>query len=226
MSNEIFFMDELKKITELEEPVSPEVSFVRNFLGRISTILRADDDQKAKLTGPARLVATVLDSSSRVYLYKSEFEVLKKWEEKQAALQKVHLAHTNDQADAQFFEQQKNLHSAAAQPGFDHSRIISRDEWRAKFQSIRLSASEEQKRLWRQNIDLCREIAHRVVPILGEQAGSLEVSDKERFENFGLPYTGSPFAAACRDAAKFVSARVMLSESAGGPSDALPWLLL
>jgi hypothetical protein len=188
--------------------------------------LRADDDQKAKLTGHARLVLTVLDSSARVYLFKTEYEKLKAWQEKNAELQKVHMDHTNVEADGAFFAQQKNLHSAVAQAGFNHSSILSRDQWREKFQSIRLSASEEQKRLWRENIELCREIARRVVPVLLDQAASLEVSEKERFENFGLPYTGSPFAAACRAAAKFVETRVALSESAGAPSEALPWLIL
>ncbi|HEY5232103.1 MAG TPA: hypothetical protein VIK35_01030, partial [Verrucomicrobiae bacterium] len=140
------------------ENLTPEVSFVRGFLGRVSALLRADDDQKAKLTGSARLVLTVLDASSRVYLYKKEWEQLKAWADKNAALQKVHVSHTNTEADAQFFAQQKNLHSAVAQPDFDHSSILSRDQWREKFQSIRLSASEEQKRLWRENIELCREI--------------------------------------------------------------------
>ncbi|HEY5233676.1 MAG TPA: hypothetical protein VIK35_09100, partial [Verrucomicrobiae bacterium] len=208
-----------------DETVTPEVSFVRGFLGRVSALLRADDDQKAKLTGHARLVLTVLDSSARVYLFKTEYEKLKAWQEKNDALKSVHMAHTNVEADAQFFAQQKNLHSTVTQPGFNHSSILSRDVWREKFQSIRLSASEEQKRLWREHIELCREIARRVAPVLLEQAASLEVSEKERFENFGLPYTGSPFAAACRAAAKFVEARVALSESAEGPSAALPWLL-
>ena len=43
--------------------------------------LRADDDQKAKLTGHARLVLTVLDSSARVYLFKTEYEKLKAWQD-------------------------------------------------------------------------------------------------------------------------------------------------
>lgn len=209
-----------------DEPVSPEVSFVRTFLGRVSALLRADDDQKAKLTGPARLVLTVLDSSARVYLFKSEYEKLKAWQEKADALKKVHLDHTNVQADAAFFDQQKNLHSAVTQPGFNHSSILSRDQWRARFQEVRQSASEEQKRLWRENIGLCRDIAARVAPILLEQAEALETSDRQRHEDFGLPFTGSPFAAACRSAAKMVETRVALSESTGGPSDALPWIIL
>jgi hypothetical protein len=171
-------------------------------------------------------VLTVLDSSARVYLFKKEFDQLKAWQESSDALKKVHLAHTNPAADAQFFAQQKNLHSTVTQAGFNHSSILSRDAWREKFQAIRLSASEEQKRLWRDNIELCREIARRVAPVLLEQAASLEVSEKERYANFGLPYTGSQFADACRSAAKFVETRVALSESTGGPSDALPWILL
>lgn len=221
-------MDDTIKANELEpvENLTPEVSFVRGFLGRVSALLRADDDEKKKLIGSARLVLTVLDSSARVYLFKNEYEALKSWQDKSDALKKVHERHTNTQADTAFFSQQKNLHSTVTQAGFDHSSILSRDQWREKFQSIRLSASEEQKRLWRENIGLCRDIAARVVPILLQQADSLEVSEKERYENFGLPYPGSPFAVACRAAAKFVETRVALSESAGAPSDALPWLLL
>jgi hypothetical protein len=40
---------------EPAENLTPEVSFVRGFLGRVSALLRADADQKAKLTGAARL---------------------------------------------------------------------------------------------------------------------------------------------------------------------------
>lgn len=208
------------------ENLTPEVSFVRGFLGRVSALLRADDDARSRLIGHARLVLTVLDGSSRVYLFKAEYETLKAWQEKNDALRKVHARNTTTEADVAFFEQQKNLYSVAAQPGFNPSSILSRDQWREKFQSIRLSASEEQKRLWRENIELCRVIARRVAPVLLDQAASLDVSEKERFENFGLPFTGSPFAAACREAAKFVEARVALSESAEGPSAALPWILL
>jgi hypothetical protein len=211
---------------EPAENLTPEVTFVRSWIGRVSALLHSEDEQRAKLAGPARLVLTVLDSSSRVYLFKNEFEQLKAWQAQSDALGKVHLAHTNLEADVQFFAQQKNLHSAAAQPDFNPSSILGRDQWREKFQSIRLSASEEQKRLWRENIELCRVIARRVAPVLLDQAASLDVSEKERFENFGLPFTGSPFAAACREAAKFVEARVALSESAEGPSAALPWILL
>jgi len=208
------------------ENITPEVSFVRGFLGRVSALLRADDDQKKTLTGPARLVLTVLDSSARVYLFKADFETLKAWSDKTAALQKVHQQQTHTEADAAFFKQQASLHETAIAPGFNPSSILSRDQWREKFQAIRLSASEEQNRLWRENIELCRAIAARVTPILLEQAASLEVSEKERYENFGLPYHGSEFANACRAAAKFVEARVALSESTGGPSEALPWILL
>jgi hypothetical protein len=224
--------DEILNQTEPEaspaENLTPEVSFVRAWLGRVATLLQNDSDEKAKLTGPARLVLTVLDASSRVYLFANEYKVLKSWQEKNDALRKVHLAHTNTEADAAFFEQQKNLHSTAAQAGFNHSSILSRDQWREKFQAIRLSASEEQNRLWRENIELAREIAARVAPILAAQADSLEVSERERHENFGLPYSpgSSPFVTATRAAVKFVEARVALSESTGGPTDCLPWLLL
>jgi hypothetical protein len=212
--------------TPPDETPSLQVEFIRGFLGRVSALLRADDDQKKKLSGSARLVLTVLDSSARVYLYKNEFEALKSWQEKTDALRNIHLAHTNVEADNAFFEQQKNLHSTVTQAGFNHSSILTRDAWREKFQAIRLSASEEQKRLWRENIELCREIGRRVAPVLLAQADSLEQSEKERYENFGLPYHGSEFAAACRAAAKFVETRVALSESAEGPSAALPWILL
>src|ERR1019366_6131123 len=95
------------------ENLSPEVSFVRTFLGRIATILRADNDQKAKLVGPARLVCELLDAACKVYLFKAEYEKLKTWQEKTDALQKVHQQHTNTEADAAFFKQQASLHETA-----------------------------------------------------------------------------------------------------------------
>jgi hypothetical protein len=210
------------------ENLSPEVSFVRTFLGRIATILRADDDQKAKLTGPARLVAELLDASCKVFLFKAEYEKLKSWQEKTDTLQKVHVSHTNTEADAAFFEQQKNLHSTVTQAGFNHSSILSRDQWREKFQAIRQSAFAEQQRLWRENIELAREIASRVSPVIEQHAEQLEVSEKERFSRYALCYApgSSPVVVATRAAAKFVTSRVALNEATGGPTDCLPWLLL
>lgn len=208
------------------ENLSPEVSFVRTFLGRITTILRDADNQKAKLVGPARLVAELLDASCKVFLFKAEYEKLKSWQEKTDALQKVHMAHTNVEADTAFFEQQKNLHSTAAQAGFNHSSILSRDQWREKFQAIRQSAFAEQQKLWRENIKLAREIAARVAPVIEQHADQLEISEKEKFANYGLPYTGSPFVNATRAAGKFVTSRVALSEATGGPTECLPWILL
>ena len=212
--------------TAPDETPSPQVEFIRNFLGRVTAILRADAAQKSKLIGPARLVAELLDSACKVYLFRAEYEKLKSWQEKTDALQKVHLAHTNTEADAAFFKQQASLHETAIAPGFNPSSILSRDQWREKFQAIRLSASEEQNRLWRENIELAREIAARVAPVIEQHADQLEISEKEKFANYGLPYTGSPFVNATRAAAKFVEARVALSESTGGPSEALPWILL
>jgi hypothetical protein len=208
------------------ENLTPEVSFVRTFLGRIATILRADDDQKAKLIGPARLVAELLDASCKVFLFKAEYEKLKLWQEKTDALQKVHARHTNTEADCAFFSQQKNLHSTATQADFNHSSILSRDQWRLNFQAIRQSALAEQQRLWRENIKLAREIAARVAPVIEQHAEQLETSEKEKFANYGLPYTGSPLVTATRNAAKFVTGRVALSDGSGGPTDCLPWLLL
>jgi hypothetical protein len=210
------------------ENLSPEVSFVRTFLGRITTILRADDNQKAKLTGAARLVAELLDASCKVFLFKAEYETLKAWQEKTDALKKVHQRHTNLEADGAFFAQQKNLHSAVAQAGFDHSSILSRDQWREKFQAIRQSAFAEQQKLWRENIELAREIAARVAPVIEQHAEQLEISEKEKFTRYGLSYApgSSPVVIATRAAAKIVTARVALSEATGGPTDCLPWLLL
>jgi hypothetical protein len=211
-----------------DENITPEVSFLRGFLSRVTELLHSDADLKARLTGPARLVCELLDASSRIYIFESEFKKLKAWLSKDAALQKVHLAHTNTEADAAFFNQQNSLHQKASEPGFDHSSILSRDQWREKFQAIRQSALAEQQRLWRENIELAREIAHRVEPVILEQAASLEISEKEKFTRYGLSYApgSSPVVIACRAAAKFVISRVTLDTATGGPSACLPWLLL
>lgn len=207
------------------ENPSPETVFLRGFLGKISSFLREDADAKKRLTGSARLVAELLDSTGKVFLWKSEHEAFAAWQKKADELQQVHLAHTNTQADSAFFDQQKNLHSAVAQAGFNHSSILSRDEYRARFQSVRQSAFAAQEKLFRENFPLAKKLSARVAEILLEELPALEESERQRFASYGLPNT-SPIPAAVRAAAKFVTDRTTSNQGTGSPREILPWLLL
>jgi hypothetical protein len=210
---------------EPAETPSAETIFIRGFLGKISSILREDADAKKRLTGHARLVAELLDSTGKVFLWKSEYEAFAAWQKKADELQQVHLAHTNTEADAAFFKQQASLHEKASEPGFDHSSILSRDAWREKFQAIRLSAFAAQEKLFRENFPLAKKLSARVAEILLEELPALEESERQRFARYGLPNT-SPIPAAVRAAAKFVTDRTTSNQGTGSPREILPWLLL
>ena len=206
------------------ETVSPEVSFLRGFLSRVSQFLSTDE--KLKLSGSARLVAELLDSTGKVFLLRAEHEQLLKWKQQADALQKVHLDHTNTAADQKFNEQLATLHSKVGQPDHTASAILSREELRQKYEQVRTSARIAQQKLYSQNIQLARQLAYRAEEILLADVAGLEASEKERFARFGLPFTGSPFVHATRAAAKFVVDRVAADEGTGAPADFLPWLIL
>ena len=207
------------------ETPSAETIFIRGFLGKISSILREDADAKKRLTGSARLVAELLDSTGKVFLWKSEFEAFSAWQQKADELQKIHLSHGNDKADQAFFKQMASLHEKASDPGFNHSSILSRDEYRARFQSVRQSAFAAQEKLFRENFPLAKKLSARVAEILLEELPALEESERQRYGSYGLPNT-SPIPAAVRAAAKFVTDRTTSNQGTGSPREILPWLLL
>ena len=138
------------------ENLSPEVSFVRNFLGRVTAILRADDAQKAKLSGPARLVAELLDSSCKVFLFKAEYEKLKSWQEKTDELQQSSLEpHQRRKRTTHFLSNKKIAPFNSQRSLASIIRPFCRATNGAKnFSQSGRSAFAEQQRLWRENIDL------------------------------------------------------------------------
>jgi hypothetical protein len=222
-------MDETIKTNETEptpdETPSPETVFIRGFLGKISTILREDSAKKSQLSGSARLVAELLDSTGKVFLWKSEHEQLVAWQKTADELQICHRNHANDEADKKFFEQLATLHNTASQPGHMPSNILSRDEIRAKFELLRTSARLAQERLFRENLPLAKKLSARVEAILLEDLPALEESERQRFSNFGLTIA-SPIPAAVRAAAQFVTSRTTSAQGTGSPRELLPWLLL
>lgn len=207
------------------ETPSAETIWIRGFLGKISSILREDADQKKKLTGSARLVAELLDSTGRVFLWKSEFEALVAWQKSADDLQLVHRNHAADAADKKFFEQLASLHATASQPGHQPSDILSRDEIRSKYEIVRMSARLAQEKLFRENLPLAKKLSARVEAILLENLPALEESERQRFANYGLT-VASPIPAAVRAAAQFVTSRTLHAQGSGSPRELLPWLLL
>ena len=220
--------DEILNQAQPENPAetpSAETIWIRGFLGKISSILREDADQKKKLTGSARLVAELLDSTGKVFLWKSEFEALVAWQKKADELSQVHLRYNNGTADKRFFEQLEGLHATASQPDHQPSDILSRDEIRQKFELVRTSARLAQEKLFRANLPLAKKLSARVEAILLENLPALEESERQRFASYGLT-VASPIPAAVRAAAQFVTSRTTYAQGTGSPRELLPWLLL
>lgn len=207
------------------ETPSAETIWIRGFLGKISSILREDADQKKKLTGSARLVAELLDSTGKVFLWKSEYEALVAWQKNSDELQQVDLRHNNETADKKFFSQLATLHATASQPDHQPSDILSRDEIRQKFELVRMSARLAQEKLFRENFQLAKKLSARVEAILLENLPALQESERQRFASYGLT-VASPIPAAVRAAALFVTSRTAYAQGSGSPRELLPWLLL
>jgi hypothetical protein len=223
MENEI--LNQTQPEPSPAETPSAETIFLRGFLGKISRILREDADQKTKLTGSARLVAELLDSSGKVFLWKSEHEALVAWQKKADELWQVHLRYNNGTADEKFHEQLATLHATASQPGHQSSDILSRDEIRQKYELVRTSARLAQEKLFRENLPLAKKLSARVEAILLEELPTLEESERQRFASYGLT-VASPIPAAVRAAAQFVTSRTASAQGTGSPRELLPWLLL
>jgi hypothetical protein len=201
---------------------NPETNFLRRLISRTAKFL---NDPVKKLTGAPRLTAELLARTGKILAPKSCYDEIAEWQRNWDALQKTINGHDDVAADNAFEKQQKELHTTVNKDGHKYGHILTRDEFREKYGFIRESARAQQRELYKKYIFTARHFAFQAADILRSHAIGLDAEEKDRFETYGLPYTGSPLVAAVRKAEKFVLTRVAQDEGEAGPDLQLPWLI-
>lgn len=201
---------------------SPETNFLRGLMSRVSRFLR---DPVKKLVGPDRLTAELLARTGKILAGKSEFDEIAEWQRKWDALQKIIVAHDDVTADAAWEKQNESLHEIVGDPSHQTGHIVDRDSYRKKYAQIRESARAQQRELFKRHIGTLRYIARQAADILHSHAIGLDAEQKNLFETYGLPYTGSPLVAAVKRAERTVIARLEQDGGEAAPDLLAPWLI-
>ncbi|MGA3266206.1 MAG: hypothetical protein ABSE16_05215 [Verrucomicrobiota bacterium] len=206
------------------EVLTPEVSFLRGLVARVGEFLRND---KAKLTGPARLVAELLDRRGVPICSKATADKISAWESEWQRLQKIVNDHDVFAAARAFTSQQDGLAAKITSPAeHGNNQVLSRAALEEKFLLTRESAKQSQQKLFAANIQIARGLAEIAAEILAEHAVTLEASERSRCESYGLPYQGSALVDAVRRARESVLGRVQAGTGQAPPSLLMPWLIL
>jgi hypothetical protein len=207
----------------LTDPISAEVSFMRDWLRRSYNLVR---DPKTKLTGPARLTAEQIARYGKILRPKKYYDQIFTWQKGWAGLQKTIDTHTDLDAYNAFDKQQRNLHGRVNESDHITGEILSREDWERKFERVRESALVAQEELYLKNLDCARVFADAAAQILRDHAIELEATEKDRFKRYGIHYPGSPLVAAVLNAEKFVRNMVKSNGGNYSPAMCLPWLIL
>jgi len=134
-------------------------------------------------------------------------------------------AHTSIEAKKAWLENSKALASAISAGTLAQHDGWTLEDWEQDYDSKVRAAHGEMQRIYSEALPACQEICSRFVAVANRKAEYLETNERERHENFGVPYAPSNLILAFRKAIKVAESRTV--ERPGGntsPRSMLPYL--
>jgi hypothetical protein len=135
-------------------------------------------------------------------------------------------SHTRLKAKDAWLAHQTNLADAIGGGTVTQHQGRTREDFESDFDLKVRAAHEEMRRVYRESLPWCREIFDRFSEIATSRVEYLEAGERERHEDYGVPYAGpSALIVAFKKAIETAGFRV--KETSGGnlsPLDLIPYL--
>jgi len=214
-----------------EKPAAPtEVADTPPPANILTYLVRAIDralSANPKRDSWAQTCYTLLDTSGGMQLVCSQktFQKLRDWEAGHQRCIEVVNSHTQDAARDAWMQNTAQIQSAIGTGTLAQHEGWTRADYEEDFDSKVRAAHAEQARIYLEALPACQAICERFVAVANRKAEYLETNERERHENFGVPYAPSNLILAFRKAIKVAESRTV--ERPGGnasPRALLPYL--
>lgn len=136
-------------------------------------------------------------------------------------------SHTEAEAKKAWQAHFQTLSEAASTGTSSQHEGWSLDDWKSDYEQKVRAAHAEMERIYRECFPFCQDVGQRFVSIATRKVNQMEQDERDRHENFGVPYTAPSNLVVSFKKSIFVAdsrVKTMLSPGSTSPRSMLPYL--